>query len=85
MKLGNNIIIELILVLYYFYSTISLDKKVIFNEKIMLEVRDNSKGLRQSEAVFQHINNLGILSDRIKSFKDKFNVEGVCSSKTETC
>ncbi len=51
----------------------------------MLEVRDNSKGLRQSEAVFQHINNLGILSDRIKSFKDKFNVEGVCSSKTETC
>ncbi|WP_235656879.1 hypothetical protein [Clostridioides difficile] len=43
--------------------------------------KDNSKGLRQSEAVFQHINNLGILSDRINLFKDKFNVEGVCSSK----
>lgn len=82
MKLGNNIIIGIDTSCYTTsIAAISLDKKVIFNEKIMLEVRDNSKGLRQSEAVFQHINNLGILSDRIKSFKDKFNVEGVCSSK----
>ncbi|HGM3505671.1 TPA: O-sialoglycoprotein endopeptidase [Clostridioides difficile] len=81
MKLENNIIIGIDTSCYTTsIAAISLEKKVIFNEKIMLEVRDNAKGLRQSEAVFQHINNLGILSDRIKSFKDKFNVEGVCSS-----
>ncbi|NJI80034.1 O-sialoglycoprotein endopeptidase [Clostridioides difficile] len=81
MKSVNNIIIGIDTSCYTTsIAAISLDKKVIFNEKIMLEVRENTKGLRQSEAVFQHVNNLGLLSDRVKSFKDKFNIEGVCST-----
>lgn len=81
MKLDNNIIIGIDTSCYTTsIAAISLEKKVIFNEKIMLEVKANSKGLRQSEAVFQHVNNLGLLSDRIKSFGDKFVIEGVCSS-----
>lgn len=47
MKLGNNIIIGIDISCYIiFIVVIFLDKKVILNEKIMLEVRDNLKGLR---------------------------------------
>ena len=58
-------------------AAISLDKKVIFNKKIMLKVKDNTKGLRQSEAVFQHVNNLGEMSSDIRSILNNYNVCGV--------
>ena len=61
-------------------AAISLDKKVIFNKKIMLKVKDNTKGLRQSEAVFQHVNNLGEMSSDISSILNNYNVCGVCAS-----
>ena len=61
-------------------AAISLDKKVIFNKKIMLKVKDNTKGLRQSEAVFQHVNNLGEMSSDIRSILNNYNVCGVCAS-----
>ena len=61
-------------------AAISLDKKVLFNKKIMLKVKENSKGLRQSEAVFQHVNNLGKLSDEISSILKNYKVCGVCAS-----
>ena len=61
-------------------AAISLNKEVIFNKKIMLKVKDNSKGLRQSEAVFQHVNNLGEISEEISSIMEKYNICGVCAS-----
>lgn len=61
-------------------AAISLDKKVIFNEKVLLKVKKDSKGLRQSEAVFQHINNLGEIDSKIKSIINKYNVVGICAS-----
>lgn len=61
-------------------AAISLDKKVIFNEKIMLEVKENCKGLRQSEAVFQHVNNLGVISEKIYDLIKKYKVCAVCVS-----
>lgn len=61
-------------------AAISLDKKVIFNEKILLKVKKDSKGLRQSEAVFQHINNLGEIDSKIKSIINKYNIVGICAS-----
>ena len=61
-------------------AAISLDRKVIFNKKIMLQVKENSKGLRQSEAVFQHVNNLGKLSDEISSILKDYKICGVCAS-----
>ena len=67
-KVDNNIIIGIDTSCYTTsIAAISLGKKVILNEKIMLKVKENSKGLRQSEAVFQHVNNLGIISDKIKN------------------
>lgn len=61
-------------------AAISLGKKVILNEKIMLEVKPNSKGLRQSEAVFQHVNNLGAISDKINALLRNYNIKGICVS-----
>ena len=46
-------------------AAISLNKEIIFNEKIMLNVDTNSKGLRQSEAVFKHVSNIGQISQNI--------------------
>ena len=61
-------------------AAISLDKEVIFNEKIILKVKKDAKGLRQSEAVFQHVNNLGEISNNIKDKLSKYNVVGICAS-----
>jgi len=62
-------------------AAISLEKNIILNEKIMLIVKESSKGLRQSEGVFQHIKNLGELSEKLKPLHDKYNIVGVCVSK----
>ena len=59
----------------------TLEKNIILNEKMMLDVKDNSKGLRQSEGVFQHINNLGELSEKLKPLHNKYNIVGICVSK----
>ncbi|MEG1408307.1 MAG: O-sialoglycoprotein endopeptidase [Terrisporobacter sp.] len=61
-------------------AAISLDKKVILNEKRILEVKKDCKGLRQSEAVFQHVNNLGEMSKAIKHKLENYNIVGVCAS-----
>ena len=61
-------------------AAISLDRKVIFNEKIILDVGEKSKGLRQSEAVFQHIKNLGTIGESIKTLMTKHNVAAICVS-----
>ncbi|MGL5692770.1 MAG: O-sialoglycoprotein endopeptidase, partial [Peptostreptococcaceae bacterium] len=61
-------------------AAISLDREIILNKKIMLRVKENTKGLRQSEAVFQHVNNLGEISKEISSIMKKYNVCGICSS-----
>lgn len=62
-------------------AAISLDRDLIYNEKIMLEVKENSKGLRQSEAVFQHVNNLGKISDKINKLMESYNVCAICVSQ----
>lgn len=63
-------------------AAISLNKEIILNEKIMLKVDKNSKGLRQSEMVFQHISNIGEISEAISSKLNDYNIVGVCASKT---
>ncbi|MEG2246779.1 MAG: O-sialoglycoprotein endopeptidase [Peptostreptococcaceae bacterium] len=62
-------------------AAISLDKSIVFNEKIMLKVGKDSKGLRQSEMVFQHVNNLGYISEKIKNTMEKYNVVAICASE----
>lgn len=80
-KVENNIIIGIDTSCYTTsIAAISLGKKVILNEKIMLEVKENSKGLRQSEAVFQHVNNLGTISDKINDLIKNYDIKAICVS-----
>jgi N6-L-threonylcarbamoyladenine synthase len=44
------------------------EKRIIFDERIILSVKSGERGLRQNEAIFQHINNMPILID--KAFKN---------------
>ncbi len=62
-------------------AAISLDKEILFNKKIMLKVGKGVKGLRQSDMVFQHVNNIGIISEEIKNLNEEFNIVGICASK----
>lgn len=63
-------------------AAITLNRQIVFNEKIMLKVKNGERGLRQSEAVFQHIKNFGEISDRLKKHihKKGYIVEMVCAS-----
>lgn len=56
----------------------------MFHFKKMLDVKPNECGLRQSEAVFQHMKNLPVLFDELKkdiNFKDYSDIRVVVSSK----
>ena len=61
-------------------AAITLDKKIILNEKIILKVKKDCKGLRQSEAVFQHVNNMGEISQIINNKLKDYKVIGICAS-----
>ncbi len=47
-------------------SVCDADAKIVANLKIPLPVKEGQRGLRQSDAVFEHIRNLPILMDRLK-------------------
>ena len=62
-------------------AAISINGEVLFNERILLDVAKNSNGLRQSEAIFKHINNLGVISDKIKEKLKNKTIKAICVSK----
>lgn len=53
----------------------------IVQKKRLLTVKQGQKGLRQSEAVFQHTVNIGQLCDELFSCENIF-IDGVCASAT---
>ena len=63
-------------------AAITLNREIVFNEKIMLNVKNGERGLRQSDAVFQHIKNFGDISERLKKHihKKGYEVEMICAS-----
>ncbi|SHJ65456.1 O-sialoglycoprotein endopeptidase [Tepidibacter formicigenes] len=61
-------------------AAINLERKLILSDKKMLSVKKGNKGLRQSEAVFQHVNNLGDMFENIKSKIKEFEIVGICAS-----
>lgn len=54
--------------------------KTIFSFRTMLEVPPGAKGLRQSDAVFQHLKNLPVLLSRL--FNEVNDITAVCSAVT---
>lgn len=61
-------------------AAINLDKEIIINEKKMLKVKKGNRGLRQSDAFFQHTNNLGDMFGELKSKIIDYDIVGVCVS-----
>lgn len=47
------------------------DNSIIFDERIILSVKPGERGLRQNEAIFQHINNVPILINKAFDKYDK--------------
>ena len=64
-------------------AAITLNREIVFNEKIMLNVKNGERGLRQSEAVFQHIKNFGEISENLKKHihKKGYKIEMICASE----
>lgn len=48
-------------------ALLSSDKKVVCDLRVLLEVADGARGLRQSDAVFAHVKNLPGVMDKIAS------------------
>ena len=62
----------------YVTSIACVDKgKLIFDKRILLEVPYGEMGLRQSNALFQHLNNLPILFDSVGKLND---LDAICVS-----
>ena len=54
------------------------DREILLNEKMLLSVKDGERGLRQSDAVFAHVNNISSVAGRI----GKQNITAIgCSVK----
>ena len=56
--------------------------RIILNARKILDVKERQKGLRQQEAVFQHVNNLPNLIENMVKEIDVSKIEVIsCSSK----
>lgn len=55
--------------------------KVIYDGRILLEVKEGERGLRQQEALFQHINNLPILiEEAMKEIQSPDSIKAIAAS-----
>lgn len=57
---------------------------ILQDERIVLSVQGGQRGLRQSEALFQHIKNLPILLEKVLSAVDTNELAGICVSQKPT-
>lgn len=61
-------------------AVVTVDGKVIFDERIMLKVPQGKRGLRQSEAVWMHMMNLPVIYEKISSNIDTGDIAAVSVS-----
>lgn len=61
-------------------AVIDENRNVVFDERILLEVEMGKKGLRQQEAVFQHINNLPKIFDNLYKHIDVKKIKNISAS-----
>ncbi len=59
-------------------SVVDTDKNIIFDERIILDVKEGNRGLRQSEAVYEHVRNLPLITSKL----DRYSIDAVCVSVT---
>lgn len=61
-------------------GVIDENNNVVLDLRKTLEVKDSNRGLRQQEAVFQHLNNLPLLIDKLSNKIDLKNIETISVS-----
>ena len=59
-------------------ALVSLDGNIVCDERMLLKVKKGERGLRQSEALFQHVENLPVLFEKLPS--DEKNISAVAVS-----
>lgn len=58
-------------------ALVNQDGKIACDERLLLKVKKGERGLRQSEALFQHVENLPVLFERLPSDKVKISAVAV--------
>lgn len=58
-------------------AAINLNGEIIYQNKIMLNVKKGQRGLRQSDGIYQHMNNIGAI---FENFPKEFELLGICAS-----
>lgn len=61
-------------------AIVDVNRKLLFDERRILEVKKGNRGLRQSEAVFQHIKNFPMLYKKTTQEIDTKDIIKVCCS-----
>jgi N6-L-threonylcarbamoyladenine synthase len=61
-------------------ACVSLDGKIIFDRQLLLDVPQGERGLMQSEALFQHLRNLPLITKAIQESLPHGTMAAVCAS-----
>lgn len=61
-------------------AVVDEEGKIVQDERILLAVPEGERGLRQSEAVFQHVKNLPFLFEKIKGISSKLKAIAVSAT-----
>ncbi len=62
------------------FSAVSTDREIILNERTLLPVPEGDRGLRQSDAVFAHVKQLGNAAERIRNAASGLEILAVAAS-----
>lgn len=63
-------------------ALIDENNNILVDLRRVLKVKKGQRGLRQQEAVFQHINNMSVLIEEMSKLVDVYNIDTVsCSSR----
>ncbi len=63
-------------------AAVDIDGSILADERIQLTVKTGSRGLRQSEAVFQHVRNFPIVFNKLINSLNDCSIKACCVSKT---
>ena len=61
-------------------AAVSLGGDILFNERILLPVAAGERGLRQNEAVFAHLKQIGTIAEHIRSEAKEIKIAAVAAS-----
>lgn len=61
-------------------AVMDLNGEIVINKQNLLSVKSGERGLQQSNAIFQHLHNLPVITECLRESKFSKNIVGICSS-----